>query len=411
MRLVHTADWHLGQLLHGVSRAFEHDRFLAWLVDTLEAREADALIVAGDVFDVASPSAVALQQYYDFLAQVRRRLPDLDVVVVAGNHDSPARIDAPADVLGTIGIHVVGAPHETRKAVPIHAKGEVAGWVLPVPFLRPRDLPAIEEADELGVDRAHGRLIEGHKKLYRELVESVRSIAAPEHAIVATGHCYMAQGIVSELSERKIQVGHQHALPVDVFPRDIGYVALGHLHRAQIVGGREDVRYSGSPIPLSMIERGYEHQVLQIDFDGPRVKSIEPIYVPRAVDLMCLPEEHAPLAEVIEKLRALPREAPDGADDRERPFLEVRVLREGANPRLRRDVEDAIAGAWVRLLRIDAKRPENEAAPEVPRTERLETLSPEDVFFAAYMRARAEPPNDALVQMFLALVEDVERGA
>ena len=374
----------------------------------LEDVAADVLLVAGDIFDVASPSSAALAQYYDFLATLRKRMPRLDVVVVAGNHDSPARIDAPADVLGTIGITVVGAADNHEKIVPLHANGEVRGWAIAVPFLRPRDLPAIDEADELGIDRAHGRLIEGHKKLYADLVAEVRAKASNDHAIIATGHCYMSGGVVSELSERKIQVGNQHALPVDVFPSALSYVALGHLHRAQTVGGREDVRYSGSPIPLSLIERNYEHQVLVVDFEGPRMTNIRPLYVPRAIDIQCVPEDHRPVAEVLELLRALPRAAPEGADERERPFLEVRVLREAANPRLRRDVEEALEGAWARLLRIDAKRTEQAASVPSP-TEKLETLSYEDVFVAAYERTRSAPPSPELVRRFLELVEDVER--
>lgn len=407
LRLLHTADWHLGQTLHGVSRAYEHEQFLAWLLDRLEEHAVDALIVAGDVFDVASPSSAALTSYYDFLAALRTRLPDLDVVIVAGNHDSPARIDAPADVLGALGITVVGDAERGRPFAPLHHDGAVAGWVVPVPFLRPRDLPTIEEADEVGVDRAHGRMIEGYRRLYRERLAQVREEATADHAIVATGHCYMSGGVVSELSERKIQVGHQYALPADVFPAEISYVALGHLHRAQAIGGFDHVRYSGSPIPLSLAERGYEHQVLLVDLEGPHVKSVQPLFVPRAVDIQVVPEEHAPLAEVLDKLRALPvREADE--DERTLPFIEVRVRREGAHPLLRRDVESAIEGRRARLVRIDARREKVTADAPAP-TAQLETLAPVDVFDAAFVRARGEAPPQDMRRRFLELLEAVQR--
>src|SRR5690606_38813120 len=103
------------------------------------------------------------------------------------------------------------------------------------------------------------------------------------------GHCYMTGTRLSELSERRILGGNQHALPVDLFPDDVAYVALGHLHLAQRVGA-DHVRYAGSPIPLSFGERHYPHQVLLVDLRGERVAGIEPLRVPRSVDLLRVPE-------------------------------------------------------------------------------------------------------------------------
>ncbi|NPC81309.1 exonuclease subunit SbcD, partial [Pyxidicoccus fallax] len=95
MRLLHTSDWHLGHTLYDVSREAEHAAFLDWLLETLEAESVDALLVAGDIFDTANPSAEAQAAWYHFVARARRRLPRLDVVVIGGNHDSAARLDAP----------------------------------------------------------------------------------------------------------------------------------------------------------------------------------------------------------------------------------------------------------------------------------------------------------------------------
>jgi exonuclease SbcD len=311
-------------------------------------------------------------------------------------------------VLGALGITVVGDAANQRTIAPLHNDGAVAGWAIAVPFLRPRDLPPIEEGDELGVDRAHGRLIEGYRRLYAQRVEEARARAGDEHPIVATGHCYMSGGVVSELSERKIQVGHQYALPADIFPPALAYVALGHLHRAQTIGALEHVRYSGSPIPLSLIERSYEHQVLLVDFEGPRLREIRPLFVPRAVEILVIPEEHAPLADVLESLRALPART-EADDERALPLLEVRVLREGAHPFLKRDVERALEGKRARLVRIDARREKVDAVASEPAAQ-LETLAPADVFDAAFARARGEPPPAEIRQLFLELLETVERG-
>ena len=109
LRILHTADWHLGHSLHGQSRDYEHGRFLDWLLRTLEQRQADALLIAGDVFDSANPPAAAQAMLYRFLVEAGRRLPGLQMVLVAGNHDSPARLEAPSPILETLNVRMVGA--------------------------------------------------------------------------------------------------------------------------------------------------------------------------------------------------------------------------------------------------------------------------------------------------------------
>jgi len=109
MKILHTADWHLGHQLHGHDRRFEHDAFLDWLTDTLKAREIDALLVAGDLFDTANPPASAWQQLYRFLARLRAELPHLNMVLIGGNHDSPSKLDAPHELLRAFDLHLVGS--------------------------------------------------------------------------------------------------------------------------------------------------------------------------------------------------------------------------------------------------------------------------------------------------------------
>ena len=101
MRILHTSDWHLGQTLHDFDRAHEHGCFLDWLLGTLVSEAADALLIAGDVFDGANPSSAAQALFYGFLGRVRQQLPRLSIVVIAGNHDSPGRMEAPSPVLAS----------------------------------------------------------------------------------------------------------------------------------------------------------------------------------------------------------------------------------------------------------------------------------------------------------------------
>src|SRR5262245_37631393 len=118
LTLCHTGDWHLGHTLYRRGREHEHACFLAWLADRLEERDADALLITGDVFDSGTPPGSALAMFYGFLAEVRRRTPELTVVVVAGNHDSPARLAAPDPILRALGVAIVGSvPYEDGKVV------------------------------------------------------------------------------------------------------------------------------------------------------------------------------------------------------------------------------------------------------------------------------------------------------
>lgn len=407
LRILHTADWHLGHSLHRVGREAEHAAFLAWLLDLLEERPVHALVVAGDVFDTANPAASAQAAWYGFLGQLRRRHPQVEVVVVGGNHDGAARLDAPHPLLAPFGVHVVGGLPRGAEGVdldrllcPIRVGGEVAGVVAAVPFLRTMDLPRVEAGD---------KLVAGVAAVYGEVLDAARErwSGGP---LIATGHCYMVGGRLSEHSERKILGGHQHALPVDMFPAGIGYVALGHLHLAQEVGGRREVRYSGSPIPLSMAEAGYPHQVLLVTLDGRGLVEVEGVRVPRHVELLRVPQEGAAcLDEVLHLLGGMPLWG--GAPPERWPFLEVRVRVDGPRPELRRVVESAVEGRAVRLLKVAVERPElSGPLAEVAAGRSLDELQPEEVFRRRWASEHGGDPPTWHLEQFLALVEGAGQG-
>lgn len=408
LRLLHTSDWHLGHTLHDLPREVEHRAFLDWLLARLEAEAVDALIVAGDIFDVANPSAAAQHQLYAFLATVRRRLPHLGIVVIGGNHDSAARLDAPDPFLRVLDVRVVGglprgrdrALDTDRFLIPLKDRtGAVAAWVVAVPFLRPSDLDPVEQD---GVDA----LVEGVRRVYADAFAAARSKREPGQALVATGHAYMTGTQLSELSERKVLGGNQHALPVDVFPEDACYVALGHLHLAQTVG-RESVRYSGSPIPLSMTEASYPHQVLLVDLDGDRFVAARPLLIPRTVELLRVPAAGpAPLDAVLDQLSRL---APRAATPEERrPFLEVQALLEEQDPKAKARIELACEGKEARLVHVTLTRTGHGGGlADVVGT--AEDLRPKDVLRILYTRDfKSDPPQD-LLEAFDTLLELVEQ--
>nr|WP_315392269.1 exonuclease SbcCD subunit D C-terminal domain-containing protein [uncultured Duganella sp.] len=404
MRLLHTSDWHLGQSLHNFERHYEHQRFLDWLLDTIEAERADALLVAGDIFDNANPSSASQMQLYRFLRRARERVPHLNLVVIAGNHDSPGRLEAPGPLLEAHGTRVVGAVRRgddgaidvASLVLPLTGAGDaVEAWCLAVPFLRPGDVPRVaagEAGDQDGVDP----YLAGIALLYKQALELALAGRADGQAIVAMGHCHMVDGQMSNDSERRIVIGGTEMLPAGIFDPAIAYAALGHLHLAQAVGKQDHIRYCGSPIPLSFAEVGYQHQVLRIDLDGAGVRQIAPIMVPRAVELLRVPAKPAPLAQVLEELAAL--EVADAPPERQ-PFLEVRVRLDAPEPGLRARIEAALDGKPVRLAKIETSSAARGASidNDVMTLDQLEQLKPDDIFRQLYrQRFDSDAPPDQL---------------
>jgi DNA repair protein SbcD/Mre11 len=409
LRIFHTADWHLGHHLHGVSRQLEHQQFLDWLLDEMHNKQVDVLIVAGDIFDSANPSSAAQSQLYEFLVKARTRLTNLDIVLVGGNHDSASRLDAPSPILNALGVTVVGGLSRNgqgnidwqRLLVPLtNAAGEIKAWCGAMPFLRNADLPTNQE------DR--DPLISGMKTLYADLFSQLQQKAGNKQSLLLTGHCYMVNGAVSELSERKILGGNQHALPVELFPDDIAYVALGHLHLAQQVGANDHIRYSGSPIPLSFDESDYPHQVIQVDIKAGQPVETTAIKIPRSVQLLRVPngKDFAVLPEVIEQLQSLTL---DELPIEQRPLLELRIRLEKPEPGLRQQIENVIANLPVRLLKISTAYSGSEKSlADLNIEERLEELQALDVFQRCYQNKYDKEAPEAMNALFNELLESLQ---
>lgn len=150
LKLIHTADWHLGQTFFGYDREAEHDAFLGFLTNLLVERQTDVLLIAGDVFDVTNPSAGAQRRFYRFLKEANRRNPGLQIVIIAGNHDSAIRLEAPNPLLEELNTSIVGIVGRTDSGeidlgslvVPLRNRaGEREALCLAVPFLRQGDYP------------------------------------------------------------------------------------------------------------------------------------------------------------------------------------------------------------------------------------------------------------------------------
>ena len=349
IRILHTADWHLGQTFFGYDRMEEHEVFLNWLAEEIRQKEIDALIIAGDVFDVSNPSAASQSMYYQFIYRVTAENPYLQIVIVAGNHDSAARLEAPLPLLQAMRTEVRGVvrkleggeidyDHLTVELK--NRKGEVELLCMAVPFLRQGDYPAVQTEGN--------PYAEGVCELYAQLLQRLWKRRTENQAILAIGHLQATGSEIAEkdYSERTV-IGGLECVSPEAFSEQIAYTALGHIHKAQRVSGRENVRYAGSPIPMSFAEKHYHHGVVMVTFDGGCAVDIERLECQKLIPLVSVPngEPVSPEA-ILEALKELPE------TEAVAPYLEVKVLLEEPEPMLRQEIEEALADKNYRLARI-----------------------------------------------------------
>jgi len=382
-RVLHTADWHLGEMLGERSREEEHRRFLAFLLQAIREQYVDLLVVAGDVFDSANPPQTAEAEYYNFLSALFRQ-GGCSVVIVAGNHDSPAHLEAPKQVLKAFGAHVVGAfPQSAAEALmPVPDAKSPRLLVAAVPFLRDRDLRTGQSGQSAAdIQRA---LVEGIKRRYAEVADAAKPWTDQGMALLATGHLTFVGSKLSD-SEREIHVGGLGAVGADCFPEVFGYVALGHLHRPQAAGGRETVRYSGSPIPLSFSEADDRKAVRILDFaEGKLVAQVD-LEVPLSRPLAQVCTKRESLESDLAKFQPPPSEL--------KPWVEVVVEDPVPGENLYDRVQELARGKGFDVIRVVGKRtgaPSGMTAPDAADIEDIGDLLAEPAKVFAH-RMAVEP--------------------
>ncbi|OCQ21486.1 exonuclease sbcCD subunit D [Pseudoalteromonas luteoviolacea] len=342
MKVVHTSDWHLGQQFYEHSRYTEHQAFLDWLCQELVLVEADLLIVSGDIYHTATPPAASEQQLYTFIKQVKTLLPDLHIVIIAGNHDSANRIETAKPLLLQFDTHVVGRfdkhnPHEVVKTL-----------TMPVGTVNVVAMPFLRSADITHLDNDQSSYAHAVKLAYDSAYASIGERDAP---IIAMGHLHAKGGDISGDSERNITIGGFDSIHADVFGELPDYVALGHLHKAQKVANNDCIRYSGTPMPMSFAERNYKHQVVLVEFEKSEVKAVSARYVPRHKEVILLPEKGgATLTELCEAINAL--DLPD-SESAPKPYLRLRLNANETDSQFRHKIEQALENKPVHFCGIE----------------------------------------------------------
>ena len=299
MKFIHTADWHLGNTMHDIERSKETGAFLEWLKNEIQVVGAEALVIAGDVFDVVNPSNVAKTQYYRFLASLLNT-NCRNVVVVGGNHDSGTLLDAPAEILGALNINVVGSINNRKlEDLVVELKdgnGNVIGICCVVPYMRDLELEQFYKSIDNGEKNNEDLLKRLYADVYKLALERRGERNIP---IIATGHLYASNlsgrdgetgaSEAAEALENSVDDGVREVIgtlgnvSVDAFPNGMDYVALGHIHYATMVAKNPKVRYSGSPFVMGFDEANCKHCVLAVDV-APNVEPVvEKIVVPRTM--------------------------------------------------------------------------------------------------------------------------------
>ncbi len=376
MKVLHTSDWHLGRALYGKKRYAEFEAFLDWLAKTIEDEQVDILLVAGDVFDTSTPSNRAQELYYQFLYQVSHSCCR-HVVIIAGNHDSPTFLTAPKALLKALNVYVVGAitNNLSDEVIVLNNNNQPEAIVCAVPYLRDRDIRTMAAGE--GIDDKNLKLIEGLKNHYADVCsiaeDKQRHFSKngyPNVPIIAMGHLFAAGGqTIDGDGVRELYVGSLAHVGKDIFPTSIDYLALGHLHVPQVVGGMEHIRYSGSPIAMGYGEAKQNKQVVLVDFIGQKI-NITTVAVPRFQELVRITGTLDEICESIRELKA----------NRSQAWLEIEYTGLDIVSHLRDSLEEAVVDSELEILRIKNKRLMERVTKTFEDDDILNDLNPHDVF-------------------------------
>ena len=362
MRVLHTSDWHIGHRLYEKSREKEHLAFLNWLSSYIRDNEIELLIVAGDIFDTSMPSNSSLRLYYNFLVSLNRTKCKR-VIITAGNHDSPSTIEAPKEILNALNISVVG--RVDNNIFPIEDSNIT---VVAIPFLRDRDIrEAISKESFSDINSRYKKALIDY---YSKVATRCEELRDDNSFFIATGHLFATNTTISD-SESSIYVGGVGDISADDFPDTFDYIALGHLHKAQKVGGREHIRYSGSPIPLSFNEAKRDSKVIVLDINN-RDLDIKEVVVPRFRELISI---RCKLDEVEDRLKSINSNLPL------KSWIEITIIDKSRDLLIHEKIVDMSRDLAFEVVKVSVESGSFSYPKEILKDNiSLSSLTPEDIF-------------------------------
>ncbi len=370
MKIIHTSDWHLGRSLREKKRYEEFSRFLDWLYDLIVSEEVEALLVAGDVFDNGTPPNQAQQLYYRFIARIASSCCR-NVIVTAGNHDSPTFLEAPKELLKNLNVHVVGSASDNPEDEIILLRerdNSPAAVICAVPFLRDKDIRTTAPGET--IEEKNEKMIAGIKKHYEEVCHIAKEKHDSGLPLIATGHLFTAGGKVEkDDGVRELYVGSLAHVRGSIFPETIDYLALGHLHIPQKVANSDTRRYSGSPIPIGFGEAKQTKKVIVLDTkEKPLV--VKEIDIPSFQALERISGDLADIIKRIEELKA----------EKKNIWLEIEYTGKEIVPNLRDIIDEQITNSELQYLNIRNRQILDRFLNRAGENETLDDLNEMEVF-------------------------------
>ena len=401
LRVLHSSDWHLGRLLYGQKRYEEFAAFLDWMLVQIRDQAVDVLLIAGDLFDTTTPSNRAQSLYYRFLNGVAASACR-HVVIIGGNHDSPSFLDAPAQLLKALDVHVVGAACDdpADEVVVLHdEQGTPEAIICAVPYLRDRDIRRAEAGESL--DDKDRKLVAGIREHYASVcavADALRTELSADVPLIGMGHLFAAGGrTLDGDGVRDLYVGSLAQVGVDAFPDCLDYVALGHLHVPQAVAGCEQIRYSGSPLAMGFGEAKQQKSLCLLDFNG-RSPTLQLLDIPVFQRLERIKGDQAALEAAIDRLAAA----------EESIWLEVLYEGDQIAADLRQWLDQCVEGTRLTLLRVRNNRVVDRILARSGEEETLDDLQPVDVFERALaVHQVPEAQQMELKQLFNGLLQSM----
>jgi exonuclease SbcD len=397
MKIIHTSDWHLGQKFLSKDRIEEHQKALDWLIHTVKEQKADILLIAGDVFDITTPPNYARTMYYRFLHHMKSTNCK-HIIITGGNHDSPAMLNAPKDLLSAFDIHLVGEATDNimDEILPIHNdSGDLIAVVAAVPFLRDSNLRNAV-AGQLAEERSE-QIRLGIKRHFQEAAAACEPYTRQNVPIIAMGHLY-ATGALASDKQDNIYVGHIENIDAGEFPELFDYVALGHIHRQQAVGGINHIRYSGSLIPLSFSETSDTKGVYCITFDQRSLSNIAFLEAPVFRRLKTIRGRQEDLEKQIMAFATR-------HENELSPWLDILVEADNYIPLLDQQIREHYHQLPIEILKVRVNYPGTPNTLAEYQT-RLPELNPQEVFLKLCETMNIVPEQqDALMNSFTELFE------
>lgn len=358
MKIIHTADWHIGHELYGYDREEEFDCFFTQLADLMEKEKPDALLVSGDVYDSYMPSNAAVRQLNTALLSLHEASPETEIILTAGNHDSGLRLEAAAPPWLSHRIHLIGTIDPTLKRNRIEIEGK--GVVMAIPFCYPANFPH-QESDKVE---------ERQKSFFRRVSERLSKESLPT---VLMAHLYLFGVQLNGTRQPCDIVGGSEAMQLSDIGTGYDYLALGHIHRRQRVGDR--ALYSGSPLPISFDEPE-EHGVLVVELHKGKAPRVDFRQMKTLRPLLTLPEQAVSYSDAIDLLRTM--------DADEQAYIRLHVLGDKPLPfDYLEQATKALEGKSARYCTIKVESPESLAAERVEQRmvspDELNTYSPQRI--------------------------------